>query len=230
MRASVGLSASAGAAATAVSPLGPAVERVLARLGALLSRATEYEQVEAAKALVRSADAAAVASRARVRDAKETFSAVSERRMGQQQELTALLHRKGSWQSKDLLTFSELCRSEHELTAAFEAGRRALREAEEAGEATQAAYLNALRSHYHEEQLWSEKGRRLSTYSTLALFLLNSGLFLASITFIEPRRREALAERVVNESRALVREDMVRTRPGVARETNLPRTCRAASN
>jgi hypothetical protein len=81
-------------------------------------------------------------------------------------------------------------------------------ESEQLAERALTAYLNSVRTHYNEELLWSEKGRRLSNYWTSALILLNSMLFGLSITLFEPRKRQAVAERVANDTKAIFRDEI----------------------
>lgn len=48
---------------------------------------------------------------------------------------------------------------------------------------------------YHEEQLWSDKIRSVSTYGTWALMVVNLILFVAVQTVFEPYKRKRLTDR-----------------------------------
>lgn len=59
-------------------------------------------------------------------------------------------------------------------------------------------YMELARSimeRYHEEQLWSDKIRSVSTYGTWALMVVNLLLFVAVQTVFEPRKRKRLTDR-----------------------------------
>lgn len=75
-------------------------------------------------------------------------------------------------------------------TETQEALSRAEREAEEA-----AASLNkSILSRYHEEQVWSDKIRRMSTWGTWGLMGMNVLLFLVFQIAVEPWRRRRLVK------------------------------------
>lgn len=59
-------------------------------------------------------------------------------------------------------------------------------------------YMNLARSimeRYHEEQLWSDKIRSVSTYGTWALMVVNLLLFVAVQTVFEPYKRKRLTDK-----------------------------------
>jgi hypothetical protein len=59
-------------------------------------------------------------------------------------------------------------------------------------------YMELTRSimeRYHEEQLWSDKIRSVSTYGTWALMVVNLILFVAVQTVFEPYKRKRLTDR-----------------------------------
>ena len=49
---------------------------------------------------------------------------------------------------------------------------------------------------YHEEQVWSDKIRNVSTYAGLAGLLVNLIVFVGAIAFVEPWKRKRLVERL----------------------------------
>src|SRR5205823_4518096 len=58
--------------------------------------------------------------------------------------------------------------------------------------------INAMRERNQEEQLWSDKIRRASTFGTFGLMCLNVLLFLVLQLWIEPRKRRKLVNEVVS--------------------------------
>lgn len=131
-------------------------------------------------------------ARAYVRTAKENYTAAINRRSTSQREVNELLQRKHAWSAGDLERFTHLYRNDHANEVAEaetqEAYSRAEREAEEA-----AAGLNKnILSRYHEEQVWSDKIRRMSTWGTWGLMGVNVLLFLIFQVAVEPWRRRRL--------------------------------------
>lgn len=57
--------------------------------------------------------------------------------------------------------------------------------------------INAMRERYQEEQLWSDKIRRTSTFGTFGLMFVNFLLFLVLQMYIEPRKRRRLVNEVI---------------------------------
>lgn len=53
---------------------------------------------------------------------------------------------------------------------------------------------NLILKRYHEEQIWSDKIRKLSTYGTLLLLVINLLSFFALHLLFEPRKRRKLVE------------------------------------
>jgi len=129
-----------------------------------------------------------------VRETKDSYSAAISRRSASQREVNELLQRKHTWSPADLERFTALYRSDHanEFTEieAQDALSAAERQAEEA-----AAVLNkSILSRYHEEQIWSDKIRRMSTWGTWGLMGVNVLLFLIFQIAVEPWRRQRLVK------------------------------------
>jgi sensitive to high expression protein 9 len=56
--------------------------------------------------------------------------------------------------------------------------------------------MQAILQRYHEEQVWSDKIRNVSTYAGLAGLLVNLVVFVGAIAFVEPWKRKRLVERL----------------------------------
>lgn len=56
--------------------------------------------------------------------------------------------------------------------------------------------MQAILQRYHEEQVWSDKIRNVSTYANLLGLLLNLVVFVGAIAFVEPWKRRRLVERL----------------------------------
>ena len=108
--------------------------------------------------------------------------------------MNELLQRKHAWTPNDLERFTELYRSDHtneQLETAAQANLTAVeKQVEEAGQRLSASIL----ARYHEEQIWSDKIRRMSTWGTWGLMGMNILLFLVFQIGVEPWRRKRLVK------------------------------------
>lgn len=108
--------------------------------------------------------------------------------------MNELLQRKHAWTTNDLERFTALYRSDHANEQAESAAQEHLvaveRNAEEAATKLSASIL----ARYHEEQIWSDKIRRMSTWGTWGLMGVNILLFLVFQIGVEPWRRKRLVQ------------------------------------
>jgi sensitive to high expression protein 9 len=134
------------------------------------------------------------ATRSILRQAKEAYTRAISQRSASQREVNELLQRKHSWSPPDLERFTSLYRSDHENeqreSTAQEAVTAAERKAEESSRKLGASILKR----YHEEQIWSDKIRRMSTWGTWGLMGVNVLLFLVFQIGVEPWRRRRLVK------------------------------------
>lgn len=133
-------------------------------------------------------------TRASLQSAREAYSKAINQRSGSQREVNELLQRKHAWSPEDLERFTALYRSDHANEQAETAAQENLanleREAEEAG----ARLSSCILARYHEEQIWSDKIRRMSTWGTWGLMGVNILLFLVFQIAVEPWRRKRLVK------------------------------------
>ncbi|KAG9106064.1 sensitivity to high expression protein she9, partial [Ceratobasidium sp. 392] len=69
-----------------------------------------------------------------------------------------------------------------------------LDQAESAVDTEFGALMRAILDRYHEEQVWSDKIRSVSTYGSLAALIANMVVFVLAIVLVEPWKRKRLAE------------------------------------
>lgn len=123
---------------------------------------------------------------------REAYSAAISQRSTSQREVNELLQRKHAWAPSDLERFTALYRSDHANEQAESVAKEQLelieRKAEEAASILSASIL----ARYHEEQIWSDKIRRMSTWGTWGLMGVNVLLFLVFQVLVEPWRRKRL--------------------------------------
>ncbi len=157
-----------------------------------LNDLTGYTAIEAIKAENTALESAQVTAQASLRTARQAYKDVNGQRAATQREVTTLLARKDTWSPADLERFTVLYRQDHELEASVTAASAELTgiEAEEAR--LTAALTAGILRRYHEEQIWSDRIRRQSTWGTWGLMGVNVLLFLVLQFVAEPWKRGRL--------------------------------------
>ena len=108
--------------------------------------------------------------------------------------MNELLQRKHAWSPEDLERFTALYRSDHANEQAEAAAQENLANAEREAEEAGARLSSCILARYHEEQIWSDKIRRMSTWGTWGLVGVNILLFLVFQVAVEPWRRRRLVK------------------------------------
>ncbi|KAM3511524.1 hypothetical protein MY11210_004810 [Beauveria gryllotalpidicola] len=176
-----------------------------------LNDVTGYSAIEAIKADNDGMERSLGEAQARVRGARAAYRTSNTRRAATQREVTTLLARKDTWSPTDLERFTELYRTDHELEGAVAAAQEALTEAETEEQNLNQRLNAGILKRYHEEQIWSDRIRRASTWGTWGLMGMNFVLFVLLQFFAEPWRRRRLVRGVVEHERDVlegVRTDM----------------------
>lgn len=167
---------------------------------------TGYTAIEAIKARNMQLETDLAAAQSRLHAARQSYKSLTSHRAATQREVTTLLARKDTWSPPDLERFTSLYRLDHELEAQVAAASAELTEAE-ADDARLAAELNAgILKRYHEEQIWSDRIRRQSTWGTWGLMGVNVLLFLVLQFVAEPWRRARLVKGVAENEKTVLEE------------------------
>ena len=120
--------------------------------------------------------------------------------------MTTLLARQATWTPADLERFTALYRLDHELETQVTAASAELTDAE-TDESRLSGALNAgILKRYHEEQIWSDRIRRQSTWGTWGLMGVNEVLFLVLQFVAEPWRRKRLINGVAETEKGVMDE------------------------
>ncbi|XP_044724031.1 she9 / mdm33 family domain-containing protein [Hirsutella rhossiliensis] len=171
-----------------------------------LNDITGYSSIEAIKADNESLEAQVAAAQARVRTARQAYKTSNTKRATTQREVTTLLARKDSWSPSDLERFTELYRTDHVLEGEVVAAQESLTEAEAEEQSLSQRLSAGILKRYHEEQIWSDRIRRASTWGTWGLMGMNFVLFVALQFVAEPWRRKRLVKGVVEQEQAVLQE------------------------
>ena len=125
---------------------------------------------------------------------REAYSAAITQRSASQREVNELLQRKHAWTPNDLERFTALYRSDHANEQAESAAQENLAAEERQAEEAAGKLSKSILARYHEEQIWSDKIRRMSTWGTWGLMGVNVLLFLVFQIGVEPWRRKRLVK------------------------------------
>lgn len=150
------------------------------------------------------------ASRQAVQSAKEQYQAAIKRRSASQREVNEMALRRHVWEPSDLERFTELYRSDHANEQAEVSAHEHLAHAERVADEAQAGLARSILSRYHEEQIWSDKIRRASTWGTWGLMSFNVLLFIVVQLGLEPWKRRRLVGGFEEKVREIVQEESLK--------------------
>ncbi|GAA5907846.1 hypothetical protein JCM8208_001961 [Rhodotorula glutinis] len=172
------------------------LESKVREVGGRINQATGYEEIERLRNGVGAKEKALMDARDKAVSLKQAYTERVKLRADSQREVNDLLQRKSAWTGPDVLRFTELVQQEHTNEQEENRAKLAMDAAEEAVEKGFSDLMQAILERYHEEQVWSDKIRSMSTYGSLGITSLNVLLFLMSLLLIEPWRRRRLVENV----------------------------------
>lgn len=126
------------------------------------------------------------------REAKLAYDEAVSTRTESQREVNSLLERKHAWSDSDVIKFTSLVRADHTSNSNVLTTKNALIKAEAEVETAFDALMKSILHRYHEEQVWSDKIRSVSTYGSLIVLVVNLVVFLGAIAVVEPWKRKRL--------------------------------------
>lgn len=145
-----------------------------------------------------------------VKAAKVAYADAINKRSASQREVNELLQRKHAWATADLERFTELYRSDHANEQEEVAAQERLTKAEKETEEAQDRLSTSILARYHEEQIWSDKIRRASTWGTWGLMGFNVLLFIVVQLGLEPWKRKRLVGGFEEKVREVIQEENMR--------------------
>lgn len=157
-----------------------------------LNDVTGYSSIQRLRNSIDLLEKSTEENRIELRNLKDKYAEAIEQRTKSQKELNELLQRKSSWSPVDLERFTEIYKDDalnlkKEQELKLEVSARESKQ-EELGDDLYRAIL----TRYHEEQIWSDKIRRTSTWGTFILMGVNIFLFLVFQLLLEPWKRRRL--------------------------------------
>jgi hypothetical protein len=180
--------------------------------GQRLNEITGYASIENQKRRIEAQERNVTSALAAVKQSKAVYDDSIKLRSSSQREVNELLQRKSSWVQADLERFTTLFRSDHTNALQEEQKKEALEQAEARLEKARAELSDMILARYHEEQIWSDKIRRASTWGTWALMGVNVVLFVFVQLALEPWKRQRLVAKFEDRLRLVVHEALGRPR------------------
>jgi hypothetical protein len=111
-----------------------------------------------------------------------------------QQNVNNLLERKHSWSDNDVAEFTRLVRSDHASRHAVTTTSQDLKQSEIEVDKAFTALMQSILERYHEEQVWSDKIRSVSTWANIVALAANLIVFVGAMAFVEPWKRRRLVQ------------------------------------
>ncbi|KAJ2903776.1 hypothetical protein MKZ38_009342 [Zalerion maritima] len=184
---------------------------------------TSYRAIERLKKQNADLETELAKSRDNLTVCRKEYQSIVSRRLQTQREVNTLLARKDGWTPQDLERFTSLYRDDHTLDASVNAASQALATAERETEQLRERLITGILGRYHEEQIWSDRIRRLSTWGTWGLMGVNVLLFFVFQFGAEPWRRRRLVhgfeEKVAEGVKKVLDEERERARAAGAAKT-----------
>ena len=171
-----------------------------------LNDLTGYSSIEQLKKDIEAQEHAVRAARQKVKDQRDSYQQAIATRSDTQREVNDLLHRKHAWSPTDLERFTNLYRSDHANEQSEQRAQEELGRSEAAYEEASTKLSKSILARYHEEQVWSDKIRQMSTWGTWGLMGLNVLLFIVFQIMIEPWRRRRLVRGFEEKVQEAIRE------------------------
>lgn len=159
-----------------------------------LNDLTGYSGIESLKNQITAQEALVSSLRNAVKDSRSRYASAIATRSTTQREVNDLLHRKHAWTPEDLERFTSLYRSDHANEQTESAAQKEVSDVEARYEEASTTLARRILARYHEEQIWSDKIRQMSTWGTWGLMGLNVLLFVVFQIAIEPWRRRRLVK------------------------------------
>ncbi|KAI3626935.1 SHE9 [Malassezia furfur] len=135
-------------------------------------------------------------------EAKSAYVNAVAERSAAQRKISDLLTRKASWNDSDLIEYTKLLHSEHSFAKAEERSEQEYEQAEDRMERGFDDLMRSVMRRYHEEHLWSDRVRSVSSYVSLGMVLI----FMLALLLVEPFKRRKLARTLEERIKASEKE------------------------
>ncbi|AAS53764.1 AFR393Wp [Eremothecium gossypii ATCC 10895] len=157
-----------------------------------LNDVTGYSSIEKLRKSIDMMETQLQETKRKLMQLREAHSDAVAVRNQSQRQVNELLQRKHMWSPGDLESFTRLYKEDADNVRRQEEANASLKAMEAKEEELSNSLHRAILTRYHEEQIWSDKIRRTSTWGTFILMGLNILLFLVVQLLLEPWKRRRL--------------------------------------
>ncbi|KAL6934553.1 hypothetical protein ACO0OL_003096 [Hanseniaspora opuntiae] len=159
-----------------------------------INKVTGYDTIQSLKSGIKSIEIDLYQDRISLERESKKLKSISLQQNTTQNLINDLLSRKSTWSPNDLKAFTETYNENQQNIHNLENQKRKVEQLEKKVKIMEQDVHNLILKRYHEEQIWSDKIRKLSTYGTLLLLVINLLSFFALHLLFGPRKRRKLVE------------------------------------
>lgn len=171
-----------------------------------LNDVTGYSSIQKLRKSIELMERTLEKTRGSLKAVKADYASAIEERTESQRELNELLQRKNTWSPEELDRFTQLYRNDAMNLRKEQDLKDKVNDMEAKQEELSDDLYRAILTRYHEEQIWSDKIRRTSTWGTLVLMIVNIVLFLVFQLLLEPWKRRRLTSSFEDKVKAALDE------------------------
>ncbi|GAV53992.1 hypothetical protein ZYGR_0AK04940 [Zygosaccharomyces rouxii] len=157
-----------------------------------LNDVTGYSSIQKLRKSIELMEGTLEETRSDLKVLKDRYAMAIEERTRSQRELNELLQRKNTWTPEELERFTRLYKNDAMNLKKEQDLKSKVNTMEVKQEKLNDDLYRAILTRYHEEQIWSDKIRRTSTWGTFLLMSVNIVLFLVFQLLLEPWKRRRL--------------------------------------
>ncbi|KAL6931624.1 hypothetical protein ACO0R3_003089 [Hanseniaspora guilliermondii] len=169
-----------------------------------INKVTGYDTIQSLKSGIKSIEIDLYQDRISLERESKKLKAINLQQNTTQNLINDLLSRKSTWSPNDLKEFTETYNENQQNIQNLENQKKKVEQLEKKVKIMEQDVHNLILKRYHEEQIWSDKIRKLSTYGTLLLLVINLLSFFALHLLFEPRKRRKLVEAFEKETVAYI--------------------------
>ncbi|EJS42201.1 she9p [Saccharomyces arboricola H-6] len=157
-----------------------------------LNDVTGYSSIQKLKSSISLMEKKLEATKKEHKMYKAQYANAIDERAQSQREVNELLQRQSAWSSSDLERFTQLYKNDAMNAKQEQELKDKVKDIENKEEQLNDDLYRAILTRYHEEQIWSDKIRRTSTWGTFILMGMNIFLFVVLQLLLEPWKRKRL--------------------------------------
>lgn len=171
-----------------------------------INKVTGYDSIQSLKSGIKSLEIKLYQDRITLDKETHKLKKLTKSQNHSQSVINDLLSRKSTWSPNDLKVFTDSYNENQQNIQDLNEQHIKTSKLENLVKTMEQDLHNLILKRYHEEQIWSDKIRKLSTYGTLLLLVINLLSFFILHLLFEPRKRRRLVEAFEKETKEYIEE------------------------